>query len=226
MAKAAADATAGTDEATTTETGSDSQRLAGAALQSALEKERKSRKELEAQIKRLTDEAEKARLAELSENEQLKAKLAAAEDERQKLAAAQAAAAKANLVRSSARDFADPEDAVALLTARGLLDAIESAAGAERIVKGLATGKPHLLRVSDAEKVNRPGVAQILSDGLGVETTPTEGQGKKPKHVIPVAELVAMTPEAQVALKQSNPDLYWRSVQALNETSETTHTVV
>jgi len=212
-----------TDDTTTTETGSDS-RLAGAALQSALEKERRSNKELAAQVKVLTDEAEKARLAELSENEQLKAQLAAAEAERQKLATAQAVTAKANLLRSAAKDFADPEDAVAILTARGSLDDIESAEDAERVVKGLAKDKPHLLRVTDAERTTRPGIEQVLQDGLGVNEQ--VGNKQQRQHVIEPAELVAMTPEAQLALKKSNPGLYRRSLEALGGGPETTHTVV
>lgn len=45
-------------------------------------------------------------------------------------------------------------------------------------------------------------------------------------YVIPTAQLVAMSPEQQQALKASQPDLYRRSVEQLGRGPETSHRVV
>jgi poly-gamma-glutamate capsule biosynthesis protein CapA/YwtB (metallophosphatase superfamily) len=125
-----------------------------------------ARKSLEKQIKDLQaamEERENAGLPELERErrraEQLEKRIADAEAEAAEAKAQVARSARAGLVRSAAKDFADPDDAVAFLN----LDEIEDEKDAERAVKALARRKPHLLK---PEQPQLPG--QVLKDGQPV----------------------------------------------------------
>lgn len=200
-------------------------------LMNDLLKERAKRKELEKELTAARKKAEEAERAELTEVEQLKAKLAEAEA---KAAATEADRVKANradiLRRAAAKaDFADAEDVVAL--ARGLdqLDDIETDSDAERYVKALAKEKPHLVRAQtiseelDLSKVST--MEKVLKDGLSEGASEKDKKALADMKVIPPGDLAAMSNEAQIALKRSNPDLYWRSIEALSTGPETTHTI-
>ena len=186
---------------------SESKATAGPALQSALDKERKARKEAEAEAKALRDAATAREQAELSdaerfrvENEQLKADAARHEAERKQTS-------RADMVRRAAKDFEDPEDVVALLRGRGELEDIDTDAEADAKVKALAKAKPHLLRQAGAPDLSGPGVTKVLHDGLN-----TNGQRT---DIIPGDKLREMSREDLAVLKIRDPKLLERSMSAL-----------
>lgn len=214
-------------EGTETET-SDEPRLSGAAAQSALKKERKARaeaekraKDLEARFKRLED-AEKTETERLrSELEDLKREQ---EQERARVERERVERERSDRVRRAAREFDDPDDAVAILSARGDLDDIEDDRDAERAVKALAKEKPRLLKQQSPPSA----VEQVLQNGVPTPAKPESAPNGTPQpagQYLTPEQLVVMTDEQQQALKQSNPDLYRRSLEVLRNGPETTFTV-
>jgi hypothetical protein len=179
-----------------------------------LQKERKSRKAVEDELAAAKAQLAAAEQAQLSENEQLKAKLAAAEAEREQLKAAHSVSTKSNLVRAAAKDFADPEDAVAILQSRGALEDIETAEDAERIIKALATDKPHLLRSSTAPGI-QPTIEQVLANGLGTDTQSGQqrANGDDGRTLTP-EQFRALDRAAMTDLRLNHPKVYERSVAA------------
>jgi hypothetical protein len=129
----------------------------------ALEKDMK-------ELKAAMEERENAGLPELERErkraEQLEKRIADAEARAEAADAKLARTTKASLVRAAAKDFTDPDDAVAFVN----LDDIEDEKDAERAVKDLAKRKKHLLR---AEEPTLPG--RVLEGGRQV---PTNGKGE------------------------------------------------
>jgi hypothetical protein len=113
-----------------------------------------------ADLKAAMEERENAGLPELDRErkraEALEKRVADAEAKAADSDAKLARSAKSSLVRSAAKDFADPDDAVAFVD----LDGIEDDKDAERAVKALAKRKPHLLKPEDTKL---PG--KVLSNG-------------------------------------------------------------
>lgn len=187
-------------------------------LMADLLKEREKRKAAE---KRATDAEQKlteAEQAKLSENEQLKARVAALETENTDLKAEKSKTEKATLVRGAAKNFHDPEDAVALLETRGLLTDIEDASDAERAVKALATDRPHLVK-DGTEAATGASLQQILEHGLGVEVDkgkkPPEGETPDDGKNWTLAEMRAMSSEEMAEAQANQPKKLERSIKAL-----------
>lgn len=113
-----------------------------AARATALEKDMKD-------LRATMEERENAGLPELERErkraEALEKRIADAEAKAAEAEAKVARSAKAGLVRGAAKDFTDPDDAVAFVN----LDDVEDERDAERAVKALAKRKPHLLRVEE-----------------------------------------------------------------------------
>lgn len=199
--------------------GSDS-RLAGAALQSALEKERKLRKQLEKQVKDMADKLaageETAKKQTATATEQLAAKVAELERANAEREAQIAENARMNRVRRAAKDFANPEDAVGLLIAAGTLADIEDDTDADNAVKALAGERPYLLREKQ-ERQQIPDLEQVLKGG---QQQNGEQQNGAPATVLPREALVKMSPEELKALKQRDPALYHRTMQGLINEAE------
>ena len=221
-----------TDEAETTDDEGGDRPLAGAAAQSALKKERKARQEAERANKDLADRLKALEDQNLSEAERLRNENETLKRERDeehtRSESERTQRQRTDMVRKAAakENFADADDIVALLRGLGSLDDIESESEAARVVKALAKDKPHLLRQGDAPDVTKPGIERVLKDGL-----PNQDQSGKPLQqpqgdFVPPLVLAAMTDDEQRALKSSNPSRYWRSIEALNGGSATTHTVV
>lgn len=219
------------DEPEVTDEPSGDRPLAGAALQSALKKERKRADEAEKSVKDLSERLKAIEDQQLSETERLRNRLAEIErerdEERQRAAAERAAQQRTEMVRRAAakENFADADDVVALLRGFGSLDDIEDESDANRAVKTLAKDKPHLLRKESAPDTSV--LDRVLKDGLPPESDKGRDGGKPdaPTDIIPVEKLAAMSDEEQRALKASNPSVYWRSVAALNDGPATVHSV-
>lgn len=174
-------------------------------LMDDLLKERNKRKEAEKQLADAQAKVTAAETAQLSENEQLKTRLAAAEATAAEATAKAAKATKSGLVRSAAKDFHDPEDAVALLESRGLLADIDDSADADRAVKVLATDRPHLVKAGGAGGAPLD-MQQILRDGLGVTQqggAPAPSAGDSSTYTF--AEMQAMS-QAQMGEVMSTPE--------------------
>lgn len=139
-----------TDQAESNDSGSD----APSGLKTALNAERKQRRELE---KRLN--ATSARLKELedrdkSEMERVSERATAAERERDEARAEAASVRREGWLLSAASSggFIDPADVTALLAG----EEIESSDDAKRAVTALAEAKPHLVGQSDTREAG-PG---------------------------------------------------------------------
>lgn len=183
-----------------------------------MQKERRLRQESEQKLATLEAEREAARVAELSEVERYKAVAETATAEAAALKGQISTRDKSDLIRRAAKDFADPEDAVALLSSRpGVLDGVDGAEDALRVVKALATEKPHLMRVAGAPNVGEPGIAKVLNDGLNVNQPPPPGTAADDGRTLSHAELKAMTPEQMEDLERNQPKVYERSFKALKK---------
>jgi hypothetical protein len=218
-------------EATTEQAAEDSgseSRSSNAAAMSALQKERKARKNLESQLKELLEEQKKREDAELSENARLQKEIESLRKAQERAEREKAVRERADVLRKAAAkaEFADPDEIVAL--ARGLdeIDDIEDAADAERYVKKLAKDKPHLLRKQETLDMSKQvGIEKVLKDGL-LEGASDNAKGLLSQvGVIPYDDLAGMTPEALATLKRTQPDVYRRSIEAASG-RETSHTVV
>ena len=180
-----------------------------------MQKERKSKKALEERLAAAEATIAATEAAKLSDTERLTAENAAIIAERDALKVEQTVTAKANLVRAAAKDFADPEDAIAQLRAAGSLDGIETAEEAETAVKALSVAKPYLLRASGAETVTRPGIEQVLRDGLGINE-----EGAKPPAAgddgitLSRAQLLALSNDEMHDLQVNHPAKYQRSIES------------
>jgi hypothetical protein len=112
------------------------------------------------ELRSAMEERENAGLPELERErkraEQLEKRIADAEARAEAADAKLARSSKASWVRSAAKDFTDPDDAVAFID----LDSVEDEKDAERAVKALAKSKKHLLK---AEEPVLPG--RVLKDG-------------------------------------------------------------
>lgn len=182
-----------------------------------MQKERRLRQESEQKLATLEAEREAARVAELSEVERYKAVAETATAEAAALKGQISTRDKSDLIRRAAKDFADPEDAVALLSSRpGVLDGVDGAEDALRVVKALATEKPHLMRTAGAPNVGEPGIAKVLNDGL-VNTAPPPGTAADDGRTLSHAELKAMTPDQMEDLERNQPKVYERSFKALKK---------
>lgn len=187
--------------------------LAGAALQSALRKERQARSDAEKRVKDLEARFKKIEDAEKSETERLRAELdelrREAEAERTRNEQERAQRQRGDTVRRAAKDFADSEDAVAILSARGLLDEVEDEREAERLVKALAKEKPHLLK---QQAPRESGLEQVLKDGKPVEKSDDTFRGR---NLIPNEQFATTPVEELGALKESDPERYWAQIEQL-----------
>jgi hypothetical protein len=207
------------DEATETETDGD-RPLAGAAAQSALKKERKARQEAEKRERALADRLKKIEDAQLSETERFRQEAEDAarrlEELEQRVERDRTERMRSDVVRRAAKDFADPEDAIAILATRGELDSIEDEKEAVAALKVLAKEKPHLLKQPESAP---SGLEQVLKNGKPLQEQADESL-RKGLDIIPGEELVAMSETDLAALKRLNPKLYYASVDALgrNET--------
>lgn len=205
--------------------------LAGAAAQSALQKERKDNKELKARIrtleeteqKRLTeaqsdrDKAENAKKSEFQQlQDQINALTTERDQERTQRDAERTARDRADRVRKAAGKFADPEDVVALLRGRDELDGIADDADAERILAQLAADKPHLLKPagiepSGLEQVLQNGHPQFPKDTSNGVFTPADRSA-----IVPFDALNKMNSDQLKELQARDPGLYERSMNALS----------
>jgi len=201
--------------------------LNGAALRSALEKERKARKDLEKQVKDLRTAVETATQArdsaaqeqadrDKSETDKLRERLERVEAERDQERTAREAAEqereRVDRVRRHAGEFDNPDDVVALLRGRGDLGDIESDDDAQRVLGELKRDRPNLLKQDPAAT----GLEQILRDGQPQQPG-QNGQGNGvPNGVTPLTweELNAMNDKEFAALKQTDPERYWASLGA------------
>jgi hypothetical protein len=155
----------------TTEDKPDEQRVPYERFQQANRKAKEAAdrsKELEksvAELKTALEEREQAGLPELErfKKDLEKAERRAAEAERHL-----ARSTKASWVRSAAKDFTDPEDAVAFVD----LDGIEDEGDAQRAVKALAKRKAHLLKPDEPQL---PG--QVLKNGQAVPAAAVPASG-------------------------------------------------
>jgi chromosome segregation ATPase len=196
--------------------------LAGAALKSALEKERKDRKELDKQVKELRarldaadQAAEKAKRAQAdedkSEMDKVLDRLARVEAERDQERTARESAEqereRVDRVRRHAGEFDNADDVVALLRGRGDLGDVESDEDAQRVLAELKRDRPNLLK----QEAGLSGMEQVLRDGQSVASSIAVPE---PAGVTP-EQLVQMNPDQLAQFKATNPDAYWR---ALDET--------
>lgn len=178
-----------------------------------LQKERKSKRALEEQLAAATAKLAEAEQAKMTENEQLKAKLAEAEAKATQHEAEQAGAVKANLVRTAAKDFSDPEDAIAQLRLAGDLDGIETADEATAAVKALATAKPYLLRAEPTGE--RATIEQILANGRNLDQhTPGAHAGGDDGVTLTREQLLGLSVDQMSELMTKYPAKYQRSIEA------------
>lgn len=208
--------------------------LAGAALKSALDKERKARKELETRLAAIESaaETERKRLEDASKSDldKLTAQVAALTTERDQERSAREIAeheqARVERVRRHAGEFADADDVVALLRGKGILDSIEDDDVAQRVLAELKRDKPHLLR----QATTPTGLEQILQNGQPAPPAPPAGgpqqqQGNAPTDYISTEKLVEMSPEQLKQLQRDNPALYRKSIEMFASGQETYRTV-
>ena len=139
----------------------------------------KSFNDLKAQMEARENEGLPELERERKRAEQLEKRIADAEAKAAEAEAKVARSTKASLVRSAAKDFADPDDAAAFVD----LDGIEDERDAERAVKALAKRKPHLLRASEP---TLPG--KMLENGQIV--APVNGQSAEVQRALAEAEMV------------------------------------
>lgn len=183
-----------------------------------LQKERKLRQEADDKLAAFERDRETARVAELGEVERVKLELATAAAERDTLKAQATLRGKGDLIRGAAvKDFADPEDAVALLQARPGFDEITTAAEAIAAVKALATEKPHLLRVAGGPNLAVPGIEKVLGDGLVVPAVVPAGVLADDGRTLSHAELRGLSSAQMEDLRVNHPKTYERSFKALKK---------
>jgi hypothetical protein len=185
------------------------------------------------QLRQQITERERQGLPELdrarAEAQDAAARAEAAERERDQLRAAGERRTREDLVRAAARDFQverdgrtdrvafhDPEDAVARIN----VDEIRSDGGALREVQALAQRAGHLVRPYETQQQGSGGgsgadlLQRVLEGGQRVDGQGQgNGQGQQ-KEVIPADQLNGMTADQLVALQESDPDLYARSLRA------------
>ena len=181
-----------------------------------LQKERKSKKDLEARLAAAEKTIADTEAASLSENEQLKAKLAAADAKAAQHEAETAVTAKSNLVRTAAstKGFTDAEDAIAQLSALGELAAIETAAEADAAVAALATAKPYLLRTEPAA-CDKLTIEQILANGLSLDQQSGVTRAAGDDGVtLTRAQMLALSSDQMEELMTKHPEKFQRSVEA------------
>jgi hypothetical protein len=147
--------------------------------------EAESRKAIEKKVAELTAALEERESAGLPELDRMKKDLERAQKRADEAEAARtetesklARTTKAGWVRSAAKDFTDPDDAVAFVD----LDGIEDEKDAERAVKDLGKHKKHLLRGEDPKLPGR-----VLANGQAV-TANTD-----PRQSAAMAEAEALT---------------------------------
>lgn len=199
-----------TDELETTETAP----LAGAAATSALKKERKARQETERELRDLRARFKKIEDAEKSETERLRAELDEIKSERE-LEARQVKAereerSKRDIIRRSASEFADPEDAIAHLSLRDALGDIEDEDDAKRALKQLAKDKPYLLKTQQT-----PGspLDNVLKDGLPPGQKELDARLNDPSRPKTGEEMYAMSDDEFTAWKRTYPAAYRASLE-------------
>ena len=174
-------ATATTEEAKPVEeTTTDEQRVPYERFQQANKKAKEAAeraKALEkdmAELRSQMEEREHAGLPELERErkraEQLEKRLQDAEKKAEEQDRQMQRNQRERLVINAAKDFADPEDAVAVLQRSGAFDDIESTSDAERAVKRVAKDKPHLLK---QDEPRLPG--KVLDNGQRATATPSTG---------------------------------------------------
>jgi chromosome segregation ATPase len=195
----------------------DEPKLAGAAAQSALRKERKARADAERESKDLKNRLKKLEDADKSETERLRAELDELKQERaQERATVETERTdreRAERVRRAAKslDFADEDDTVALLRGHGLLEDIDDDADAERVLKQFAKAKPHLVR--------KPAETESLLDKVL-----NDGKPAGPREGDPPAAVNPTDPDEIAALKTTDPKRYYEIIRDLG-TRDTYHTV-
>lgn len=184
MSEETATTPAATDEVTPEATETEEQRVPYERFDQANKKAKAADARAKAAEKTAADlqaQIEARESAGLPEVEQLKKRLEAAE-KRAEEADTKAAEADTRLqetqkerwITAAAKEFADPDDVVAILQRQGKLADIETAADAERAVKAVAKdpAKKHLLKT---EETVLPG--RVLKDG---QRTTTEEQNGGP----------------------------------------------
>jgi hypothetical protein len=126
---------------------------------SELQKERKARRQLEEQLAKFEEDAEKRKQAEMTEAERLKQQLSEAVKRAEQAETAAAKSTKQNWLRDAAAKlgFIDATDAVARIDVSDL----EDEQAAREAVKDLKQRAPHLV----AKKDQKPDLDEVLRDG-------------------------------------------------------------
>lgn len=176
-----------------------------------LTRERRARQEAERELRKLQEaEAERER-AQLGDVERLTADVASLTAERERLAAEVAQRDKADLIRSAAKDFHSPDDAVALL---GGAEGIEDAASAAEAVKRLARERPHLVKTPGAPS-GAGSVEQVTAAGLGSATQQTASTDAN--RTLSIEEFQGLGQKGRQELMRTEPAVYSRTVAALTK---------
>jgi hypothetical protein len=148
-----------------------------------------------ADLKAAMDERESAGLPELDRmKKDLERQQKRADEAEAKAAEADtklARSTKATWIRAAAKDFTDPDDAVAFVD----LDTVDDEKDAERAVKDLAKRKKHLLKGEDPKLPGR-----VLQNGRTPDPAATEAVRAQDKRLAEAQELAAGL--AQYATKQ------------------------
>ena len=202
----------GTPPAATAPEGGTAAEKQSRSLMDDLLKERGKRKEAEKELAAAKAETATAAASGLSEIEKLKARVEAAEQTAADAATKLARTTKADFVRRAAKDFHDPDDAVAIAETRGLLADVESDSDAERVVKALANERPHLVKTGVA-----PGsteIQQILENGLGTAAPADTKPADDGSSVWTNAEMKAWTPKQMAAALENEKGKLFRSMEA------------
>jgi hypothetical protein len=172
-------------------------------------------KEARELAERLQAEATQRQRQGLSELDQIKAQLADEQAARATLEQERDAArgevtnlTRGGWVRSaaSAAGFHDAEDAIARID----LAEIKTEAAAKREVEALAERAKHLIKPADDGKPSTDLLQQVLDRGRPAG----EGDKSDDKAVIPPDQFNALKTDQLVALQESDPELYRRSLAA------------
>lgn len=174
-------------------------------------------RDAQALAERLQNEATQRQRQGLSELDQIKAQLA---DEQAKVSTLEqerdsARGEVTNLTRggwvrsaASAAGFHDAEDAIARID----LGEIKTEAAAKREVEALAERAKHLVRQPDDGKP--PASGDLLQQVLDRGRPASEGDKNNDKALIPPDQFNALKTDQLVALQETDPELYRRSLAA------------
>ena len=185
-------------------------------LMDDLLKERNKRKEAERALAAAQAETANAAAKDSTELEKLTVRLAAAEQRATDAAASLARTTVADRIRRAAKDFHDPDDAVAVLEVTGRLNDVESDSDADRVVKALATERPHLVKT--AVVPGSTDIQQILENGLGTKA-PAGTAAADDGSVWTNAEMKAWTSKQMAHALENEKGKLYRSMEAAKVTA-------